>query len=462
MTTLQAPRGTDQDILTGLINQWAAKRSRNVLRSVYRDGKNALIDFGISIPPTMRDIDVVLGWPAKATAVLSARTVFEGFTSPGEVRDPLDLTSLLEDANTDATLPQAFESALTHSVAFLTVTPGNTSRGEAPVLILPKSADEATGIWDARTQSLSEGLSVTKTDVSGVPTELVWYSREHVTTFIRDAGRWYVDSQPNHLRRVWMEPLAYRPELKRPFGHSRISRAVMALTDAGLRTLARSESHAEFFASPQRYALGADQEAFGTNGDRWNAVQSRMLAISKDEDGDLPTLGQFAQMSMQPHFDHLRTLASLFAGETSVPLSALGIVQDNPSSAEAIYAAKEDLVIEAGATTRVWGSALRRTATTAVMMRDGLTEPPAEARGLTARWRNPATPSIVSASDAIQKQIVALPWLAESEVALEQLGYTGEQITRLLDDKRRLSGSAALATILERAAQGNGNPGPAA
>ena len=459
--TLQAPRGTDQETLTRLINQWGAKRSRNILRSVYFDGKNALQDLGISLPPSMRNIDVVLGWPAKSVQVLASRCTFDGFVVPGEDRDPLNLSDLLTEAGVDATLPQAFTSSLVHSVSFLTITPG--AEGEPPVTILPQSAASATGLWDARTRTLTDGLSVTAFDDSGVPAEMVWYARDHVTTFVRDAGKWTADTQPNLLGRTWMEPLVFRPELDRPFGHSRISRPVMSLTDAGLRVLARSEAHAEFFASPQRYALGAEKEAFGDKQDRWNAVMSRLLTISKDEDGDLPTMGQFPQMSMSPHFEHLRTLASLFAGETSVPLSSLGIVQDNPSSAEAIYAAKEDLVIEAGAATRSWGSALRRAAVTAVMMRDNLTEAPDELRALRTRWRNPATPSIVSASDAISKQISAMPWIAESEVALEELGYTDDQIVRLLADKRRAQGNGALASILERVGtQGDGDTDPAA
>jgi hypothetical protein len=36
----------------------------------------------------------------------------------------------------------------------------------------------------------------------------------------------------------------------------------------------------------------------------------------------------------------LRQLAAQFAGETGVPLNSLGVVQDNPSSAEAIYATR--------------------------------------------------------------------------------------------------------------------------
>lgn len=451
MTDLQAPRGTDQDALTRMIEQWGNRRSRNILRSVYYDGKNALRDFGISLPPSMRSMEVVLGWPAKAVNVLAARCSFDGFVVPGESQDPFDLADLMAESGVEATLPQAITSALTHAVSFLTITPGDTARGEPEILILPKSATQATGLWDARTQSLTDGLSITKTDQEiGLPTELVWYSREHVTVFRREqGGKWSSDTRPNRLGRVWMEPLVFHPELERPFGHSRISRAVMALTDAGLRTLARSESHAEFFASPQRYALGADEDAFGGDMDRWNAVMSRMLAISKDEDGDVPTLGQFSQMSMQPHFDHLRSLASLFAGETSVPLSSLGIVQDNPSSAEAIYAAKEDLVIEASSANRVWGSALRRAAITAVMLRDGLAVAPEGLTALRAKWRSPATPSVVSASDAVAKQISAMPWIAESEVALEALGYDDATITRLLADKQRAEGGSLLDRVME-------------
>lgn len=452
MTVLDLPvPQDDQAKLVKMLNQWAAKRSRNIARTVYADGKNALRDFGISLPPKMRTMEAVLEWPMKAVMVLAARCGFDGFVLPGEDQDPFDLAGLFSDNNMGVVLPQVIQSALIHSVAFLTVTPGDTSKGEPEVLILPKQATHATGLWDARTNSLSDGLSITDQDDQGFPTEVVWYAREHVTTYRRGVGgKWSADSQPNPLGRVWMEPLPFRPTLGRPFGRSRISRSVMSLTDSGMRTLARAEGHAEFFASPQRYALGVDEEAFGSNKDRWDAVMSRMVAISKDEDGDVPTLGQFSQMSMQPHFDHLRTLASLFAGETSIPLSSLGIVQDNPSSAEAIYAAKEDLVIEANAANRVWGGFLERVAVTGVMMRDGLVERPSELRSIKSRWRNPATPSIVSASDALVKQVSAIPWIGESEVALEQLGFDEATIARLLADKRRAAGPGMLEAILSR------------
>ena len=104
--------------------------------------------------------------------------------------------------------------------------------------------------------------------------------------------------------------------------------------------------------------------------------------------------------------------------------------------------------MEAAAANRVYGSALRRAATTAVMLRDGLTEPPPEMRQLQAKWRNPATPSVVSASDALVKQATVLPWLAESDVALEALGYDQATITRLRADKRRAEAGQRLDRVI--------------
>lgn len=440
--TLTAPRGLNQDTLTTLTNQVSEKRARNVLRTIYADGKNGLRDVGISLPPQMKYLEWALGWPMKAIQTLGARCSFDGYVIAGQDQDPFDLAGMLSDNNADSVFPQAFQSSLTHSVSFLTVTPGGP--GEPDVLLLPTEATTATGIWDRRTNSLSDALVVTP-GADGRSGTAVWYGRDHVTTFhVGVDGKTTYEQQVNRTGRVWVEPLVFKPDLSRPFGHSRISRAVMFLTDSAIRVMARAEGHAEFFASPQRYALGAEEGAFGSKADKWNAVMSRMLTITRDENGDVPEIGQFAQMGMTPHFEHLSKLAGLFAGETSVPLSSLGIVQDNPSSAEAIYAAKEDLVIEANAANRVWGDALRRAAVTGVMLRENLTEPPAELRSLRAKWRNPATPSVVSAADATVKKVAALPWLADSEVILEDLGYDDATITRLLADKRRAQGGSRL------------------
>ena len=74
-------------------------------------------------------------------------------------------------------------------------------------------------------------------------------------------------------------PIVYRPDAKRPFGHSRISRACMGLQQGALRTLKRSEISAEFYSFPQKYVLGTSNEAEQL--DKWKATISSLWRSPK-------------------------------------------------------------------------------------------------------------------------------------------------------------------------------------
>ena len=430
--------GADMDLLRSLLDQWAAKVRRNQVRMTYYDGKNRLRDLGISIPPQLKAVETVVGWPAKAVDALAHRIVFDGFVLPGDQEDPYGLSAAFQENEMQMELPQAITSALIHAVAFVSVTHGDVEAGQPEVLVQARSGMYGTGIWDRSTRSLRAALSVAAVSDAGVPTEMVMYLPDRVGHIVRTfGGRWSAVWRRNPTGRVLVEPLVYRPDLDRPFGRSRVSRPVMSITDEAVRTVLRTEVSAEFYTAPQRYALGLEEEAFGEDGPGWVSVLGRMFTVGRDEEGQVPTVGQFPQQSMQPHNDHLRMIASRFSGETSIPLGSLGVVQDNPSSAEAIYAAKEDLVIEAQDAGTAFGARLKRIGQNVVMLRDGLAEVPSELRRLEANWQNPATPSVVSAADAVVKQVAAVPWLAESPLTLKRLGYTQPEIVQLLADKRR-------------------------
>lgn len=90
--------------------------------------------------------------------------------------------------------------------------------------------------------------------------------------------------------------------------------------------------------------------------DKFKATIASILEITKDEDGDVPKLGQFQQQSMAPFTEQLKTLASVFAGETGLTLDDLGFATDNPSSAEAIKASHETLRTTARKAQRCFGS----------------------------------------------------------------------------------------------------------
>ena len=174
-----------------------------------------------------------------------------------------------------------------------------------------------------------------------------------------------------------------------------------------------------------------------------------MKGISRDEEGELPEVDVLPQQSMQPYVDQLRELAQEMAGALSLPVGSLGIVQDNPSSADAIYAAREELVTEASDFNDANSYALNRVYRNIIQLRDGWL--PADAARISTHWRNPARPSIVSQSDAMIKQIQAIPELGRTDVALEELGYTRQQIMRIRAQSEQQRGRDNLDAILRGA-----------
>lgn len=441
-----------QSIINQLVGQIQAKSARNALRRRYYDHKSVLRDVGISIPPQMRDVATVIGWPAKAVDSMSRRTILDGFTTVNTDTATIGLDSIWESNRLASEVPQAHTSALMHSTAFTFVTAGDVTAGEPEAIISVRSAESASAIWDKRRRTFSAALSIIDVSSSGSPNTMVLYVPNLAIVINRVGTSWDVRYAPHELG-VPVEALTYRAALDRPFGSSRISRPVMALTDATVRTLLRTEVSAEFYSAPQRYVLGADEDLFvdadGKAIPAWQAVLGRMFAVGRDEDGNVPTVGQFTQQSMEPHLAQVRSLASLFAAETSLPVGSLGIVQDNPSSAEAIFAAKEELVVEI----EHWeatslGPAWERTIRNALRLIDDTPAARSEYAGIRAHWASPSTPSIVSAADAMVKQVAAIPKIGETDVALERLGYNQDEIARMQAQWRRASGTATLDALI--------------
>ena len=446
----------DAALMARLVKQWQAKRARNALRRQYRDMQVNVAFLGASVPPYMRDqLDIVCGWPDKAVTSLASRCMWDGVTSPSGEEDPIGAMSLLHENRFDLLVPELVDATLTYCCSFVVALPGDPAAGDPDVVVTGADALWATGLWDVRRRGLEAGLLVDSADDNGKPTSMLLLTAEHVTRLALGDRGWVAVARMDHsLGRVPMEPLPYRPALGRPFGRSRISREVMSITDRVVRAGFRTEVSSDLYAAPALLLLGADetmfQDAQGEKVPLWSWYMGRLKSLPKDEDGDKPDLQVIPQQSMEPFLAMKRALAAEFASATSLPISALGIVQDNPSSAEAIYAAKEDLVIEAQNTTRSIGYGLNRIVQDAICLRDGIpvTEMDDEVRNLATRWRNPAMPSVVSQSDAVVKQISAIPELAQTDVALEELGYSAEQIVRIRSQIKRAQAGGVLDRLL--------------
>ena len=369
-------------------------------RYKYYEMKNVTIDFAISTPPDLALWQSVLDWCGTAVDALADRIVFREFED-----DNFNLNEIFEMNNPDIIFDSAVLSATISSCCFIYISPNEDGYPRLQVI----DGSNATGIIDPITGLLEEGYAVLKRNSDTDNPILEAYFTKEETQYIRK-GRKNNEVIAHKVGYPLLVPIIFRPDAKRPFGHSRISRSCMSLVGSALRTIKRSEISAEFFSFPQKYVTGLSEDAEPM--DKWKATMAAMLSFTKDDDGEHPIVGQFAQQSMTPHLEQLKMFAALFAGETGLTLDDLGFATANPSSSEAIKAAHENLRYTARKAQRSFGSGFLNTGYLAACLRDNY---PYERRQLyltKPTWQpifEPDAAALSGAGDALLKLQQAFP-----------------------------------------------------
>ncbi|MGI6721077.1 MAG: hypothetical protein ACOX4I_00750 [Anaerovoracaceae bacterium] len=290
------------------------KRNRVLLRYNYYEMKNGALDLGRLIPPEQtRRYNSVLGWCAKAVDTLADRLTLTGFEN-----DDFDFMGIFNNNNPDVIFDSAILSALISSCSFVYIAESETGIPNLQVI----DGANATGIIDPTTGLLQEGYAVLSRDTDTDKVLRDAYFGSGVTVIndrMKKTQEEYISKAPAPL----LVPIIYRPDAKRPFGHSRISRACMNLQKQARMTLTRANVTAEFYSYPQRYVLGLDDDA---DFDSAKASISSFLSFGRDKDQNVPQLGQFTQQNMEPHISQFKMCASAFAAETGLALDDLGFV----------------------------------------------------------------------------------------------------------------------------------------
>lgn len=337
------------------------KRIRIRKRYQYYEMKNGVDYFRTLIPREFMYMCEVLGWCGKAVDNLADRLCFREFSN-----DNFEMNTIFMMNNRDILHDSAMLGALIASCSFVYISPGVDGFPRLQVI----DGSDATGISDPITGLLTEGYAVISRKDDKPDIEA--YFLPHVTAYYQNGKLFRQDNHESPY--PLLVPITYRPDAKRPFGHSRISRACMSIMQGALRTLMRSEVSAEFYSFPQRYITGLANDAEEEDGafEPVKAIMSAFMAFTKDEDGDSPKLGQFNQQSMAPYTEQLRTFASLFGAETGLTLDDLGFPTDNPSSAEAIKAAHESLRLTARKAQRTFGSGFLNVGYLSACVRDNV------------------------------------------------------------------------------------------
>lgn len=374
----------------------ADKQTRVLLRYKYYEMKNNAQDFSSLAPEKFKGLKETVGWCAKAVDSLADRLQFDEFQN-----DEFNLSEIFLSNNQDILIDSAVLSALISACSFVYIREDN---GYPRLQVIDGS--NATGIIDPVTNLLTEGYAVLERDSMGVVKTEAYFMAGMTEIYSHGV---LVQRIPNAAPYALLVPIIYRPDAKRPFGHSRISRACIAYTQTALRTIKRSEVSAEFYSFPQKYVLGLSEDAEFNN--RLAAISS-FLNFTKDGDGDHPIVGQFQQQSMTPYTEQLRTLASLFAGETGLTLDDLGFATENPSSAEAIKAGHENLRLTARKAQRTFGTGLLNVGYLAVCIRDRYAYQRDAFRDTKVAWLpifEPDAAALSGVGDAILKINQAVP-----------------------------------------------------
>ena len=398
-------------------NKLRAKKTRVDLRYKWYEQKAQVVDLGISTPEGLEWLALINGWCTKAVDNLADRLQFDGFED-----DVFDFITMFNQNNPDILYDDAILSALVTSCSFILVTRGdNDAEGNRKIRFQVIDGGNATGVIDDYTKLLTEGYAILDRDDKGNVTREAYCTPGR--TEIYEAGsKDPVAVETFTSRYCALVPIIYRPDAKRPFGHSRISRACMDYSKGAMRTLKRMEISAEFYSFPQKYITGLSSDA--EKMDKWKATMSAMMSFTKDEDGNSPNIGQFQAASMTPHIEQIKGYASMFAGETGLSLDDLGFVTSNPSSAESIKASHEGLRLTATKAQRCFGVGFKNVGYIGACIRDNVDYQREEVFKTKAIWKptfEPDASMLSSIGDGVIKINQAIPGFVD--------GYKMRKIT---------------------------------
>lgn len=453
-----------------LFDTWANVRARNRVLRDYYEMKKDVQNLGISIPPTLKATNCVTGWCAKAVNARANRSIFDGYVFEGA--EDARLKRLVRENRLRSKYREACASALVYGVSALTVMRGGA--GQPDVMVRAFSANQFCALWDKDAERIGAGIVLADVDREGNPSRYVVHLPDAVLTLAAPAHgtAWGCGVEPNPMGRPLMELIVNDADPDRPMGHSLLTPELLGIVDKAMRDVFRMELGAEFFTFPQRYILGADEELFtvpaeGEDGGedaeededgaarvpspvaRFNAYIGSWLALTRDEDGELPQVGQFSPMSAENFTKVFENDAQRFSGATNIPLAQLGVLSNTYTSSDALGAANDPLILDVERINAANGEAMENVARMMLCVADGVSYAQLDdsSKAVQAVFKDPSMPTIAARADAFTKIGGSDKSLVGTPVWYEGLGFSQATIDRIEAQKGEQRATADLNTI---------------
>lgn len=406
-----------QKLANNLLQGLASKASSVQNKYEYYNADNDIRDFGVSTPRSMINSRAGIGWASRAVNTLSDRVIFDGFAN-----DTFGINDYFGNIGAFSVIGKAKHDSFIAGCAFVAVADDPNSERK---ILVPFTAQEATGEVDQTTGLLKWGLAVTrwsppavkKRGVRFAPADYVLFTPDFTAIF---ENRDIVEIVPNPTRRTLLHPITHRSSADRPLGKSRLTNTARRIIQEVGRLKRREEIAEEFYALPQRYINGLAEGA--TKDTSLDSAIGKVWAITKDEEGDKPEIGQLAQMSINQFVDAKKDKARDFCAETALTLRNLGYETGNPSSAESLAAMSDDLLLEATNSQTEMGEQIKQIAITLRMAIDGVSVVPDALKVLIPAWKPIFQVDIGAAGDAMFKLFEVMPELQGTVAGYRLLG----------------------------------------
>lgn len=466
---MQAPLGIeDTALLAKLENKVDSYRQINRLLKAYYEGNIWLNKIGFSVPPRMKEFQTVVGWPAIIVDVIEERLKWKGWFDLSILDEPQQEQEIDLDPNADpledipepvtvdaatqkffddvfldncleAEAPMVHLDALIFGCGFVAVGTRDPADLEKTPLVTTESTELTTGIYDPQKRRLTSGVVFRTDDEGNIMTaalmkldETIYLKRNSV------GGYWSVtEKDPHNLGRLPLVPFINRPMGSRRSGRSEITRPIRGYTDIGVRTILGMETNREFFSAPQRYVLGATEDDFhdeaGNKIPGWQSIIGRIWGIGRNEDGELPEVGEFTPAPSRPYLEQIQGLSQLVAADGAVPQTYLGFMSDNPASADSIRALESRLIKRSERRITSFGWSWGEVGRLCWMMKNSTRDLPR----LDTDWGNPATPTMQADADWAIKLITAKVLSPNSTIARNRLNFSKSEQAIIEQENRR-------------------------
>lgn len=407
-----------------LLQQLDCKSQRARHKYEYYDADNEITDFGISTPIKLVNTKPGIGWASRAVNTLSDRLNFDGFAG-----DELGINDLFEHIGAIPVINAARHDSIIAGCAFIAIADDGSGKK-----LIPFTALEATGVIDENTGLLSMGLAVTrwslpnpkKQNPLSQPVDYILFLPEFTAVF---ENKTLCDIKENPTKRCLLHPITRKRSANAPLGRSKLTKSARRIIQEVARVKRRYEIASEFYSTPQRYINGLAQGA--EKDSNIDSMIGKVWAITKDDDGDKPDIGQLAQMSIDQFSGQKKDLARDFCAETSLTLRNLGYETGNPTSADSLTAMSDDLLLEAKSLQREMGEQIKQLAITLRMSIDGIDTVPDKLKKIAPAWSPIFQVDLGAAGDAVYKLFQAMPELIGTVQSYQMLGISVREAEQL-------------------------------